>query len=223
MKILAKTIAAASIAAATLAAVPAAAQVNGIATSVPEAVIVRSAARQAAYNQISQTYAAQLQQIQALRTETQTLQRSLDTNGDNQITDAEIQAGQAIVTQVQQKEQQIAQIGQPIGLAQTYVIEQLLMDYQNAQTQVIQAKGIQLMLSQDAIQYAPEGVDVTSDIVAALDQRLPTVQSTPPANWRPRRESLALQQAVQQIIVGVAQQQAAAQAQQAQTAAPSGR
>ncbi|GMN12320.1 OmpH family outer membrane protein [Altererythrobacter sp. MTPC7] len=219
----AKTLAAAGIATATLAAVPASAQVNGIATSVPEAVIVRSAARQAAYQQIAQTYAAQLQQIQALRTETQTLQRSLDTNGDNQISDAELQAGQAVVTQVQQKEQQIAQIGQPIGLAQTYVIEQLLTDYQNAQQQVVQAKGIQIMLSQDAIQYAPSGVDVTSDIVAALDQRLPTVQATPPANWRPRRESLALQQAVQQILVGVAQQQAAQQAQQAQPAAPSGR
>ena len=74
MKIFAKTLAAASIATATLAGAPAAAQVNGIAISSPEAVFLRSAARQAAYQQISQTYATQLQQIGTMRQEAQTLQ-----------------------------------------------------------------------------------------------------------------------------------------------------
>ena len=224
MNIFAKTIAAASIAGAAFTAVPAAAQVSGIAISSPEAVFLRSAARQAAYQQIGQTYATQIQQIGTIRQEVAQLQQSLDTNGDGQLSEAEVTAGQATVTQLQQREQQVAQLGQPITLAQTYVIEQLLNDYQNAQNQVIQSKNIQIMLSPDAVQYAPESANVTNDIVAALDQRLPTVQATPPANWRPRRESLALQQQMQQILASLAQQQALQQqAQQGQQAQPSGR
>ncbi len=224
MKILAKTLAAASVAAATVAGAPAAAQVSGIAVSSPEAVFLRSAARQAAYTQIAQTYAAQIQQIGTMRQEAQTLQQSLDTNGDGQVTDAEAAANQGVTTQVQQKLQQIAQTGQPITLAQTYVIEQLLMDYNNAQQQVISSKGIQLMLPADGVQYVSDAADVTSDILGVLDQRLPTVQAAPPANWRPRRESLALQQSLQQILAGLAQQQAAQAAQQGAAAPqPTGR
>jgi Skp family chaperone for outer membrane proteins len=197
-----------------LSASPGTAQVNGIATSTPEAVFVRAAARQAAYQQINQTYGQQIQQIRSLQQQNQQAQQSLDTDGDNQISQAELQAGQATVQQIQQREQQIAQIGQPIALAQTYAIEQLANEYANARQQVISNRNIQLMLSPEAIQYAPEGIDVTDQIIATLDQRVPTVQIQPPAGWQPRRESLALQQAVQQILLGVAQQQAIQQAQQ---------
>jgi len=72
---------------------------------------------------------------------------------------------------------------------------------------------------------------VTDDLVAALNQRVPSVQTTPPAGWRPRQESLATQQTVSQVLLNVAQQQAAQQQQQAgqqpaqqqQPAQPSGR
>ncbi len=225
MKILTKTITAIALAGACVVAAPATAQVNGIATSSPEAVILRSQARINAYQQIEQQYAAQIGQVRTLRQEVNALQQSLDTNNDGQLTQVEAQANQGAVTQIQQKEQQIAQISQPIVLAQTYAIEQLINDYNNAQQQVIQQKNIQMMLSPDAIQWAPETVNVTSDIVTALNSRIPTVQITPPAGWRPRQESYATQQAVSQILLGVAQQQAvqAAQQQQQQAAQPTGR
>ena len=222
MKIFAKTIAAAALAGAATLAAPASAQVNGIAISSPEAVFLRSAARQAAYQQIAQTYAAQIQQIQTLRQESAQLQQTLDSNSDGQLSEVELQAGQATVTQIQQKEQQVGQIGRPIFLAQAYVLEQLLRDYNNAQNEVVQAKRIQMMIQPDVVQYAPDNANVTSDIVAALDRRMPSVQAQPPAGWNPSRESLALQQTVQQILVGVAQQQAIQQA-QGQTQQPSGR
>ena len=66
-----------------------------------------------------------------------------------------------------------------------------------------------------AIQWAPPAVDVTSDIVTALNTRKPTVTTAVPAGWQPSREILQLQQTVQQILVAAAQQQAA-QVQQAQ-------
>lgn len=204
-----------ALAAAAVAATPASAQVAGIATSSPEAVIVRSQARINAYQQIEQQYAAQIQQVRTLRQEMGTLQQSLDTNKDGQLSQQELQANQAVVTQIQQKEQAVAQATQPIVLAQSYAIEQLVNDYQNIQQQVINDKKIQIMLSPDAIQWAPDTVNVTDALVAVMNQRMPSVQTTPPAGWRPRQESLSLQQTVGQILLGVAQQ-AAAQAQQQQ-------
>lgn len=214
MKLAKATLAIATALGATVAAVPAAAQVNGIAISNPEIVIYGSQARQTAYQQIGQTYASQIQQANAVQQEINTLQQSLDTNSDQQVTEAEVQANPNVVAQIQQKEQQLGQIYQPVALAQTYVIEQLVNDYENAQNQVIQQKGIQMLLSPDVIQYAPDSANVTQDIITALNQRMPTVQTTPPADWQPNRQSVALRQRVQQIALGVAQQQAFAQQQQ---------
>lgn len=225
MKLIAKSLAAAALAGTAFVAAPAVAQVNGIATASPEAVIVRSKARIAAYQQIDQTYAAQITQARALRQEMATMQQSLDANKDGQLTEQEVAANPGVVQQIQQKEQQMAQLSQPIVLAQTYAIEQLIGDYNNARQVVLQNKKIQILLNPDAIQYAPDTINVTGDIVAALDQRMPTVQTTPPAGWRPRAESYQTQQTVQQILLGVAQQQAAQAAQQQQQppAQPSGR
>jgi len=225
MKLFTKTIATAALAGTAAIATPAAAQVAGIATSSPEAVIVRSQARIAAYQQIDQQFAAQIGQIRTLRQEMQTLQQSLDTDSNGQLSQAELQANPGVVQQIQQKEQQLGQASQPIVLAQTYAIEQLINDYQNVRQQVVQQKNIQLLLTPDAIQWAPEAVNVTDDLVAVLDQRVPTVQITPPEGWRPRQDSLAAQQTVSQVLMNVAQQQAAQQqAQQQQPAAqPAGR
>lgn len=225
MKLFTKTIAVAALAGTAAIATPAAAQVAGIATSSPEAVIVRSQARIAAYQQIDQQFASQIGQIRTLRQEMQTLQQSLDTDSNGQLSQAELQANPGVVQQIQQKEQQLGQASQPIVLAQTYAIEQLINDYQNVRQQVVQQKNIQLLLTPDAIQWAPEAVNVTDDLVAVLDQRVPTVQITPPEGWRPRQDSLAAQQTVSQVLMNVAQQQAAQQqAQQQQPAAqPAGR
>ena len=226
MKRFAKTIAAVALAGTAAIATPAAAQVaGGIAISSPEAVIVRSQARINAYQQIDQQYSAQIQQIRTLRQEMQTLQQSLDTDGNGQLSQAELQANPGVVQQIQQKEQQLNQASQPIVLAQAYAIEQLINDYQNVQQQVVQQKNIQLLLNPDAIQWAPDAANVTNDLVAALNQRVPTVQITPPQGWRPRQDSLAAQQTVSQVLMNVAQQQAAQQqAQQQQPAAqPAGR
>ena len=224
MKLFTKTIAAAALAGTAAIATPAAAQVAGIATSSPEAVIVRSQARIAAYQQIDQQFAAQIGQIRTLRQEMQTLQQSLDTDSNGQLSQAELQANPGVVQQIQQKEQQLGQASQPIVLAQTYAIEQLINDYQNVRQQVVQQKNIQLLLTPDAIQWAPEAVNVTDDLVAVLDQRVPTVQITPPEGGRPRQDSLAAQQTVSQVLMNVAQQQAAQQqAQQQPAAQPAGR
>lgn len=200
-------------------AAPAAAQVAGIATSTPELAIARANARNTGYQQINTTYAAQIKQIGTLQQEAQTLIKSLDTNNDNQLSDAERNAKPTVITQIQQKEQQINTLATPITLAQAYVIDQLIREYGNARQQVIAAKSIQIMLSPDAIQYAPPTIDVTTDIVNALNTRKPTVTTAVPAGWQPTQQVLQLQQTIQQIMVAAAQQQAAAAQQGQQPAA----
>ena len=211
MTTFAKLALAGSIAAAASIAAPAAAQVAGIATTSPEVVIARAAARNTAYQQIGTQYAAQITQINTARQEIQTLLKSLDTNNDNQLSDAERNAKPAVTTQIQQKEQQINTLATPITIAQAYALDQLAREYDAARQQVITAKRIQIMLAPDAIQYAPPAIDVTNDIVTALNTRKPTVTIAVPAGWQPSREVLGLQQTIQQILVAAAQQQAATQ------------
>lgn len=219
-------IAAGAMASAVALSAPAAAQVAGIATTSPELVIARAAARATGYQQIGTTYDAQIKQIGTIRQEIATLQKSLDSNNDNQLSDAEVKAKPTVVTQIQQKEQQINTAAMPITIAQTYVLDQLAREYNNARQQVIADKKIQILLAPDAIQYAPPAIDVTEAMVTALNTRKPTVTTAVPQGWQPSREMLQLQQAVQQILIASAQQQAAS-VQQAQPAAtqpkPAGR
>ena len=206
--------------------VPAMAQVNGMATSNPTVAMVRSTARNNAYGQINTTYAAQIQQINQLSTEIEQLQVSLDTNKDGQLTEAEVAANPNVVKQIQAKEQQAATATQPIALAQYYVVEQLMNDYANARNQVLQAKKVSVLIAPDALQYAPEGFDLTDDIVAAINQRLPAVSTAVPAGWQPQRRTVEMHGAIQQILMVAAQQAAFRQQQQQQqqpAAAPSGR
>ena len=215
-----------ALAAITLAAVPvampavASAQTNGIASSNPTLAILRSQARINAYNQITQTYQAQINQVRQIDGEVNTLRQSLDTNSDGQISQAEAQANANAVQQIQQKEQQIAQVSQPLIVAQYYVLDQLLNDYENAQSTVVNNKRIQIMLSPDAIQYAPAGTDVTGDITAAIDQRLPQVSIQVPQNWRPTNPNVPqVHEAIGQLTALALRQQAAQQG-QAQPATP---
>ena len=209
MTTFAKTIAAAALAGAAAVSAPAAAQVAGIATTSPEIVIARAAARNTAYQQIGTQYAAQITQITTLRNEAQALLKSMDTNNDNQLSDAERNAKPAVVTQIQQKEQQINTAARPITIAQAYVLDQIAREFDAARQQVVAAKRIQIMLAPDAIQWAPPAVDDTNDIVNALNTRKPTVAIAVPANWQPTQQILQLQQTVQQILIASAQQQAA--------------
>lgn len=222
MKLFKTTLAVATALGATFAAMPAAAQVNGIAISNPEAVMLNSQARIAAYEAIDTANESLYQQMEAVQREMATLQQSLDTNSDNQLSDAEVQAQPSVVAQLEQKEQQIVQMAQPIARAQAYVLEQLLADYPNARNQVMQQKNVQMLLTPEVVQYAPDTADVTKDILAALNQRMPSVATQVPADWRASQTAVTLQQRMQQLIVGIAQRQAiaAAMQQQQQTAQP---
>ena len=116
----------------------------------------------------------------------------------------------ATVLQVAALEQQIAEVQAPIQLARLYVVNQVGQQYTAAVQQVITDKSIQILLSPEAVVYAPEAADVSQDVVAVLNTRLPAVSITPPAGWQPNQATVNMYQQVQQVFaIARAQQEAA--------------
>jgi Skp family chaperone for outer membrane proteins len=226
-----KLLIAAALAAPALAiAMPAQAQVAGIATADPVDAVGHSKAYLAANQQIGTTFKDNLDKLTAKQAERQKLLAQLDTNGDKQIDDAEqakaIAAKNPAWTQVQALEQEINNLGTPPVRAQAFAIEMILQRYAEAQKNVIAAKKISVILTPESFVYAPESTDVTGAITTALDGLVPTVPITAPNDWRPSRETLAVQERLQQLSAQYAQL-AALQARQqaaggAKPAAPAG-
>lgn len=217
MKFLKKTLATSSIAVAALASVPSAAQVNGtIAVVNPPATIAASSALQTAYQQVNTTYSSQITQIQQKQQQAQGLIGQLDTNGDGNLDQSEQQAAQSApqAQQIQTLEQEIGQLQNQIDLARAYAIEQILVQYPAALQSVTTADNIQIVLSPDAVGWSVPAANISEKVVSALNSRVPSVQTTPPANWQPSQRVIGVYQQVQQILIAAARQQQAATQQQ---------
>ncbi|GAA0281313.1 hypothetical protein GCM10009127_23230 [Alteraurantiacibacter aestuarii] len=209
-------------------ATPAAAQVNGIGVVEPPVAIAGTQALQTGFQQIGTTYQAQRTSLEQRQTQRQTLVQTLDTNGDGQIDDAEAavtnDATNPTVQQIQALDAQIAEIQAPIQLAQLYVVSQVAQQYSASVQQVIADQSVQILLSPEAVVYAPQEADLTEEIVAVLNTRIPTVSITPPADWQPNQAVVTLYQQIQQVLVMARmQQQQAAQAAAAGQAPVEGR
>lgn len=208
-------------------AAPAAAQVNGIGVSDPAIVVASSTALQAAYSQIGTTFAAQRTQLDQQQQQLTTLLRPYDTDGNGQLDDSErasLQGNATVAQQAQTLEQTIATTQQPITAARVYAIEQIAQQLNPAVQQVVAAKGVSVILSPQAVVYVSDAVDLTDEIVAAVNQLVPSVSTAVPQGWQPQRSSVELYQQVQQLLLQAAIQQAQNQAaQQPAPAAQSGR
>ena len=220
MKLITKTLAAATLAGAAVAATPAAAQVNGnIGIVNAPATIAGSTALGNAYQQINTTYASQITQIQQKQQQSQTLLQQLDTNNDGNLDAAERQAAASApqAQQLQTLEREIGQLSNQIDIARVYAIEQMLQQYGAALQTVTTADNIQVVLSPDSVTWSNPAANINQKVVAALNARVPSVQTTPPQGYQPSQQAVAVFQQVQQIymIASARQQQAAAQQQPA--------
>ncbi len=228
MKLIRTLTMAASIAAAAVTAAPAMAQVNGIATADPARAIAASQPLQTSFQQISQTYAAQLQQINAKRQQAATVRQQLDTNADGQVTDQEVAAARTAnnpaIQQLQTLQTEISTAEEPILMARLYALEQITQRYDAAQQQVVAARQIGVILAPEAFVYAPEAANVTGAISEALNTSIPSVNTTVPSDWQPQRQTVSLLQQIQEILAyaAYAQQQRQQQGQPAQQQ-PTGR
>lgn len=210
-------------AALAIVATPAAAQVNGIAIAEPAVAVARSQALQAAYTQIGTTFQAQRTQLEQSQQQRADLIRQFDTDSNGQLSEAEqtaAQANTAVMQQIQTIDQTINQTQEPIVAARVYAIEQILLQFSAAMQQVTSQTGTQLILTPASAVYAADAVDLTDEITAALNQRVPTVSTAVPDGWQPRAQSVQMYQEVQQMLVAAAQQQALQQAQQPAEATP---
>ncbi len=231
MKTITKTCASAiAVASVALLAGTASAQTAGIATAQADAAIFSAKAFDAANQQISTTYKAQLDQAAAAQTALNTQLRTLlDTNKDGQISQAEAAAAEgngAVANQVraaQAKAQPAIEAAQgPAIKAQAYALEQIVNKYDPALRAVVAAKKISIVLAPNAIQFAPPATDVTRDIIAEIDRTTPSVPIAPPANWQPQQQTVELLQQYRQLVYANAarRQQAGAPAPAAGTPAP---
>ncbi len=230
MKFFAKSLAIAGLTLSAAVAVPATAQVQGNVATVDTArVVIGTTAFQTAYQQISTTYQSQIDTRRARNQERQTLLQQLDTNNDNQLDEAE-QAAAANATQttrIQAIDQEIQTLTAQIDGARVYAVEQILMQYSASLQEVVQAQSIQMIVSPDAIIYAPPQADISQQVTTALNAKVPSVTIVPAQGWQPNRNSVAVFQQIQQVLLQAQaiQQAQAAQQQQQQPAAqaPEGR
>tara|TARA_R100001129_G_scaffold103888_4_gene70973 strand:+ start:449 stop:1135 length:687 start_codon:yes stop_codon:yes gene_type:complete len=222
MKLTKTTLAMTAALGATLAAVPAAAQVNGIATADRALAIANAQALQTGYQQIADQNQAQLTTLQQLQQQRDVIVKGFDTDGNGQLTEAEANAApESSKQQVRTLDEQISAAQLPIQRARLYVLTQVAQQYAPAVQQVIADRSIQVMLAPDAIIYAPENADVTQAVTAAINTRAPSVAIAPAADWQPTQAAAQLYQEIQQLMYYSAlQQQAAAQQQSAQPQAP---
>ncbi|WP_417609485.1 OmpH family outer membrane protein [Parasphingorhabdus sp.] len=191
------------------------AQVSGIATANPTIAIAKSKAFSTAYSQIGTQYKSSFDQIDARNKTLNGLRAQLDTDNNKQLTqeelDAAVKAKSPVLQSIQTEENEIQKLQTPAIKAQMFAIQEIFKEYSNAQQQVVTNKKIAVILSPDAFLYAPPQTDVTDDITAVLDTRVPSVSITPPANWQPQRNIVSLHQQLQQLLVASARNQAAQQ------------
>ena len=191
------------------------AQVSGIATANPTIAIAKTKAFSAAYSQIGTQFKSNFDQIDARNKTLNGLRAQLDTNNDKQVNqqelDAAVKANSPVLKSMETEETEIQKLQTPAIKAQMFAIENIFKEYTNAQQQVVSDKKIGVILSPDAFIYAPPQTDVTDAITAVLDTRVPSVATTPPADWQPQRNTVSLHQQIQQLLMASARNQAAQQ------------
>lgn len=227
MKTITKLLASGALALGTLAATaPATAQVQGrVATADVSRAIIGTTALQTAYNQIGTTYAAQIEQRTTKQQQLTQLLQPFDTNSNGQLDEAELPAvqGASNFAQIQTLEQEVAALTNQVNAARLYAVEQILAQYPAAVREVTTQQQIVMVLMPETVQFAADGADISGLITASLNTKVTTVQIVPPADWRPRRDSAAIFQEIQQTLLAAQYMQAQQQQQQQQTQAPAGR
>jgi Skp family chaperone for outer membrane proteins len=226
MNTFSKLFAPAAVALCAVAAMPAQAQVEGrIATIDISRAVIGTKALETAYDQINQTYAQQNELRRTKAAERQTVLQGFDTNGDKQVDDAELAAKQKSpeFTKLQTLEAEIQALTNQIDAARIYAVEQILTQYGAALQEVTTKQQIKLVLDPGTVMFSVPEADITAQITAALNAKVPSVGIIPPQDWKPVRESVQLYQDIQQRLITAQLIQQRQQQQQGNPQAPAGR
>lgn len=115
--------------------------------------------------------------------------------------EAVLQAEVAKIQQVKADgENEIKRMLAPVDQSEAYIVEQITDKLPQAVQNVLNKRGITLLLSPNSVYFANPAYDISAAIVQELNLLLPSVQYVPPAGWVPRevREQQAEQQRTQQ-------------------------
>ena len=120
-----------------------------------------------------------------LDTEKQSIQTAINAlNGKEP--DAALKArANAFETKVQQAQEEVSRGQQQLQANQQYIIKQIDDKLNPIFSQVMQRRGANILLEQGATLAAASAVDVTTDVLTALNASLTTIQTTAPAPARP--------------------------------------
>ena len=156
------------------------------------AVMVNSAAFQAAQTQRQTTYAAQIQQAETRRAALQAqLTPMVDAfNAARQQPNADQAALQQQAGQIQGMQQagqaELQQMLAPVALSQAYVEEQLQEQLGTAIQNAATAQGVTLVLNAEVVLHGDTMHNLNEAVLAQLNTLLPTAQIVPPQGWLPR-------------------------------------
>ena len=206
MKTFTKFLLASTLAPAAFVAAQANAQVAGLAVSDTTGAILNAKALGVAHDQIVTAHKAELDQIgpkiTALQAQVDALTAPLAKGADHKVTPAEFNAAVAAknpivdkVRAVQQTAQtEVAKLNEPTFMAQAWAIQQVAAKYDEAVRSVATAKGINLVMTAESLQYSKPEADITSAVTAQLNISVPTVTITPQQGWQPSQSILQLTQ-----------------------------
>ena len=185
--------------AAIISSAPVVAQSIGYADRV--IAIVNTAAFKNGFQLINQTYAPNIQAMAQKEQEIATILAPLDANKDGTLSDQEAAAApKATVDRVNALNTEMQQLQGPIIVSRVYVIEQIATQYDAAQTAVVKAKKVSVILKPEALLYAPDSANLTQALATEIDTRLPQASITPPEGWQPQRRSLQTYQEVEELL-----------------------
>jgi Skp family chaperone for outer membrane proteins len=123
--------------------------------------------------------------VTPLQTEQKAIQDAIDALGGKPA-DAALKArATAFQTKYEQAQQQAARGRQQLEANQAYVRKQILDKLNGVYQGVMQRRGANLLVEQGATLASTTSVDVTNDVLAALNAALPTVSTTAPASAAP--------------------------------------
>ena len=170
----------ASSAASAQAIPPAIVAVVDLETVTSQCTACKSAAA-ALRGQVTALQAQQKSLATPLETEQKSIQAAVDAlNGKEP--DAALKArANAFQTKYQQAQQQIARQEDQVKRNQAYISQQIQAKLGPIYQQVMQKRGANLMVETGATLATSSSIEVTNDVLAALNAALPAVQTTAPA------------------------------------------
>jgi Skp family chaperone for outer membrane proteins len=124
-----------------------------------------------------------------LETEQKSLQTAIDALPQGKEPDAALQArAKAFQTKYQQAQQTVARQEQQIARNQQYVQKQVSDKLSPIFQQVMQRRGANILVEQGATLATSTSVDVTNDVLTALNTALPSIATVAPAPAQPKQQ-----------------------------------